>query len=232
MSRKTTMTDIARALGVSQTLVSFVLSGKNDMGISADTKKKVLQTAEKMGYCSGTVSKILKLGRCGYAALVFADAPGGELSDIVAGIYDGLSEFGYNLVMTNPAKITDIDECLQMALQKRVDGFIVFGENAALENRLSEKGVVFMSFSDAASARKCARMLCEAVLNAGDKKGKSDAKKKSAKSAGIKKASSSAAKSGKKRTSEVTIDANKQVADKTIGSTEKSVKKEDSIWLL
>ena len=59
MSKKTTMTDIAKALGVSQTLVSFVLSGKNDMGISADTKKKVLQTAEKMGYCSNAVSLVL-----------------------------------------------------------------------------------------------------------------------------------------------------------------------------
>ena len=73
MSKKITMTDIAKEVGVSQTLVSFVLSGKNDMGISTDTKTKVLNTARRLGYCSNAASQMLKLGRSGCIVLCFTD---------------------------------------------------------------------------------------------------------------------------------------------------------------
>ncbi|MBE6562092.1 MAG: LacI family transcriptional regulator [Ruminococcaceae bacterium] len=50
MSKKVTSTDVARLAGVSQTTVSFVLSGKESASISAETKARVLKAAAELGY--------------------------------------------------------------------------------------------------------------------------------------------------------------------------------------
>ncbi len=222
MGKKTTMTDIARALGVSQTLVSFVLSGKNDMGISADTKKKVLQTAEKMGYCNGTTSKMLKLGRCGYMAVVFANKPSDALSDILSGVCDGLSEFGYKAVVANPVKGADIDECLETARDKKADGFIIFGKNDRLESELSASGAVFVCLEEAEydKARKCAVKLCESVLACADDVKRKSASKKKQPSDGTKR------KAGKAKSHDKENSADSAASEVNVE------KKTELIWLL
>jgi LacI family transcriptional regulator len=45
-----TMKDVARAAGVSQTTVSFVLNGAEDMRIAAETRARVLEVAASLGY--------------------------------------------------------------------------------------------------------------------------------------------------------------------------------------
>ena len=130
MQKKTTMTDIARALGVSQTLVSFVLSGKNDMGISPDTKKKVLQTAHKMGYLSNAASKMLKSGRSGCVSLLFGSERDARSMDfaLVGSITGALDEYGYSLIIPGVPGRTDIAACKELFSDKRSDGFIVCGD--------------------------------------------------------------------------------------------------------
>ena len=49
MKRVTTI-DVAREAGVSQTTVSLVLSGRKDISISEDTKTRVFETAQRIGY--------------------------------------------------------------------------------------------------------------------------------------------------------------------------------------
>ena len=216
MSKKTTMTDIAKALGVSQTLVSFVLSGKNDMGISADTKKKVLQTAEKMGYCSNAASKLLRLGRCGYIAVVFASSFKDGLSAILSGICSGLSEFGYAPVITDPLGKVNIDDCLSQFRQKRADGFIIVGSDATLEEALTKGNAVFakLDATDAASAEKCAVSLCEAVLSCDKGNNKTAGKKKKA---SVKTVRRKAVGNHKTETVQIPVETEK---------------KQESIWLL
>ncbi len=216
MSKKTTMTDIAKALGVSQTLVSFVLSGKNDMGISADTKKKVLQAAEKMGYCSNAASKLLRLGRCGYIAVVFASTATDSLADILSGICCGLSGFGYAPVITDPLGKVIIDDCLSYFRQKRADGFIIVGSDATLEEALTKENAVFVKLdaTDAASAEKCAVSLCEAVLSCDKDNNKTAVKKKKA---AVKTARRKAVSNHKTETVQIPAETEK---------------KQESIWLL
>jgi len=49
---RVTMKDVARAAGVSQSTVSFVLSGTENMRISAETRARVLEAVEALGYRS------------------------------------------------------------------------------------------------------------------------------------------------------------------------------------
>jgi DNA-binding LacI/PurR family transcriptional regulator len=48
--RRITSADVARLAGVSRTTVSFVLNGREDVAISSDTRRRVLQAAEDLGY--------------------------------------------------------------------------------------------------------------------------------------------------------------------------------------
>jgi LacI family transcriptional regulator len=47
---RVTMKDVARAAGVSQSTVSFVLNGADDMRIGAETRDRVLSVAAELGY--------------------------------------------------------------------------------------------------------------------------------------------------------------------------------------
>lgn len=47
---KVTMKDVALSAGVSQSTVSFVLNGQEDMRIGTETKERVLKAAETLGY--------------------------------------------------------------------------------------------------------------------------------------------------------------------------------------
>ena len=164
MQKKTTMTDIARALGVSQTLVSFVLSGKNDMGISPDTKKKVLQTAEKMGYCSNAASKMLKLGRSGCVALVLEAPPKDSVLKLIGEINKGLARYGYSLIVPgNPEVGIDYAECKVMLDSGKVDGFIVVGKGEKLVSVLGEEAKI-ASVGESDNAEESAGKLCESIL--------------------------------------------------------------------
>ena len=59
-----TINDIAKQLGVSTTLVSFVLNGKNkEKRISDETTAKVLKLAKNMKYTPNYLAKSLRQGK-------------------------------------------------------------------------------------------------------------------------------------------------------------------------
>ncbi|MCF9243863.1 LacI family DNA-binding transcriptional regulator [Vibrio parahaemolyticus] len=68
MAKKITMSDIAAAAGVSQSTVSLVLNGSTSVKIAEATKRKVLETAESLGYKNKKVAHAL--GRPKKIALV------------------------------------------------------------------------------------------------------------------------------------------------------------------
>ena len=216
MGKKVTMTDIAKAAGVSQTLVSFVLSGKNNMGISTVTKKKVLDTARKLGYCSSAASSMLKLGRSGYILLAFAEKFSGGLELFMDTLDEELGKFGFMAVLSSPLKEADAVKCISMFESGKVDGVIVYGEKSTFTGKLEGAEVVFEYFCSSSSAdiSECASRLCERVLSCGDVGGKAKRRKKtSVRSARV---------TGQKTVSEKS----------TEGKTESASRKNESIWLL
>jgi LacI family transcriptional regulator len=74
MSRRKTITDIANILGVSVSLVSFVLNGKSkEMRISKEMTAKVLEMAESMNYKPNYLAKSLRTGKSRTIGVILAD---------------------------------------------------------------------------------------------------------------------------------------------------------------
>lgn len=58
-----TSVDVARRAGVSRTTVSYVLNGNWDGHVSDETRKKVLQAAEELGYSTHSSARALRKGQ-------------------------------------------------------------------------------------------------------------------------------------------------------------------------
>ena len=74
----TTITDIARRLGVSNATVSKALNGAPD--ISPETADKVRKAAAEMEYLPNATARTLKLGRSNSIGVLFVDKTGSGLS--------------------------------------------------------------------------------------------------------------------------------------------------------
>src|SRR5689334_12292567 len=57
-----TMRDVARAVGVSQATVSYVLNGKPDARISPDTRRRVLEAAARLEYRPNAIARAMAVG--------------------------------------------------------------------------------------------------------------------------------------------------------------------------
>ena len=119
-----TIKDVARELGVSYSSISRALNGKE--GVSKETRDKILETAEKMGYqpndlARGLVNKISKT-----VGVIVPDINNPFFGEIVAGITDASSENEYNIFLcVSGWSMKREKEYFNTLIQKRVDGIIL-----------------------------------------------------------------------------------------------------------
>ncbi|MBQ1408108.1 MAG: LacI family DNA-binding transcriptional regulator [Eubacterium sp.] len=73
-----TITDISKACGVSRATVSKALNGASD--VSAETTRKIKETAAALGYLPNAAARSLKIGRSYNIGVLFSDATGGGIS--------------------------------------------------------------------------------------------------------------------------------------------------------
>lgn len=130
MTKRMTMTDVARECGVSQSTVSLVLS--NSPRISETTRSKILQAIERSGYRPNTHARGLVMDSSRIISVVlpafehvFAEGYFGEL---LSGIYAGASEAGYKILLDlADLKFVRTQEYLNLLESRRVDGMIFMG---------------------------------------------------------------------------------------------------------
>lgn len=124
---------MARYANISGATVSRVLSGRTDLSISAETRAKVLDAAEKLGYRPNQSARALTNGRTGligfWMSLQYSRYRG-QVLDRMRTILGGTE-----LAMA----VTDVDEefawdhSFERALRVPVDGIIAFDNSASIE---------------------------------------------------------------------------------------------------
>ena len=85
MATRPTSADVATEAGVSRTTVSFVLNGRTDVKIPDDTRRRVLDAAERLGYHPHAPARQLAGGRSHILALVLRQSPEQIAADAVLG---------------------------------------------------------------------------------------------------------------------------------------------------
>lgn len=124
-----TISDVAKAAGVSKTAVSFALNGRP--GIAEMTKARILEAAAELGWVPSRPARSLSASRAFAVGLVLARPPETLRADaffptFISGIESVLSERGLALMLQMvPAHERELDTYRRLVRERRVDGVFV-----------------------------------------------------------------------------------------------------------
>ncbi|WP_062527756.1 LacI family DNA-binding transcriptional regulator [Demequina rhizosphaerae] len=119
-----TIVDVARAAGVSKSLVSLAIRG--DAGVSEATRTRILDVASELGYHSNALARGLARGRTQVVGLLVSDLANPYFADVVDGIEADAEATGLGTIIGHGRGSADVlarrlDEILDLG----VDGVIV-----------------------------------------------------------------------------------------------------------
>lgn len=103
-SARPTIIDVARAAGVSKSLVSSALRG--DPGVSAASRERVLAAAGRLGYRKNGWAQRLVSGRSNLIGVLLTDLRNAYHTDIVNGIEDAAA--GYGVLLSHGRRERDV----------------------------------------------------------------------------------------------------------------------------
>lgn len=119
-----TIKDVARELGVSYSSISRALNGKE--GVSKETRDKILEAAERMGYQPNDLARGLVNKISNTVGVIVPDILNPFFGEIVAGITDASNENEYNIFLCVSGWNPKIEkEYFNTLRKKRVDGIIL-----------------------------------------------------------------------------------------------------------
>lgn len=126
------MADVAREAGVSLMTVSRAIRNRGD--ISAATRERVLEVAERLGYQPSGIARSLVTRHTGTLGLVMPDVANPFFSDLASGAEDAAYAEGYGLFLCNTNEDRHREQAqLRSLFEKRVDGVIICSSRMSKE---------------------------------------------------------------------------------------------------
>jgi LacI family transcriptional regulator len=145
MTKKSSLADIAKSLGVSKTLVSLVVNNKGDShGIAAETQKKVKEKIRELEYEPNAMARGFRTGKTHTIGLVVSDISNRFYARIARQIEDYAWKHGYTVIICSTEEIVEKEiKQIGMLRDKKIDGLIISTsqDNAEYFDRLSETGL-------------------------------------------------------------------------------------------
>lgn len=124
MSRKPTITNVARLAGVSTATAGRVLGGYGYS--SQDVRDRVFASAEQLGYTPNQLARSLITGTTRTIGVVVGDIQSPFYASVLRGIYNVARLEGFGILLTGSDEILKQEiESVELLLSKQVDGLIV-----------------------------------------------------------------------------------------------------------
>lgn len=144
-----TIKDIARALNLSTSTVSRALRGSYE--ISADTKKAVLEYAEKINYRPNPIALSLKERRTRAIGVVVSEIANNFFSQAINGIESIAYNRGYHVIITQSHESHDREKVnVEHMAARGVDGLLISLSSESVDlsylSELHEKGMPIVFF--------------------------------------------------------------------------------------
>ncbi|GAA4801658.1 substrate-binding domain-containing protein [Olivibacter ginsenosidimutans] len=148
MSKKVSLKDIAKAVGVSTALVSYVLNNKEkEARVGKDIAAVIRKKAVELHYQPNQLAKSLKSGKSFTIGLIVADISNPFFANIARTIEDEAKKNNYTVIFgssdENAEKSLDLIEVL---VKRQVDGFIIAPTEGSEEqiNYLKRSNIPFV----------------------------------------------------------------------------------------
>lgn len=146
----TTILDIARELGVSKSTVSRALQG-DDRNVNKETKKKILELAEKLGYKRNELAVNLRKQSTRTIGIVVPEMVTPFYMNFITYAQKMLNRQGYRVTLAQSHEDPEAERAnLQMMEDYRVEGILISvchnRKNLNIYRQLIEKGIPLVFF--------------------------------------------------------------------------------------
>ena len=140
-----TSRDVARLAGVSQPTVSRAL--RDDARVSEDTKKRVRDAAQLLGYVPSEAGRALSSGRTRRIGLLVTDLDNQFYSHIIAPVHRELERLGYQLMLHT--ETADNETVAERLAANGLDGVLLATStvDSVAPLRLRDRGMPFVYFN-------------------------------------------------------------------------------------
>ncbi len=123
--RPVTRTDVARRAGVSSAVVSYVVNS-GPRNVAPETRARVLEAIEDLGYRPNASARALKLGLSETIGLVISDITNPFFSEYAHAIEGAAAERGLSVIFTNSAlAVSHEREVIHKMVLRGVDGLLL-----------------------------------------------------------------------------------------------------------
>jgi len=144
MEKRVSLKDIAKKVGVSIALVSYVMNGQEKAKrVGAELVKKIRQAAEELNYQPNQIARSLRMGSTKTIGLIVADIANPFFGHLARIIEDEANNFGFTVVFGSSDEDKFKSESLiNTLLNRQVDGFIIVpteGTSGQIRNLLRKK---------------------------------------------------------------------------------------------
>lgn len=140
--KKPTQSDVARLAGVSRATVSFVINGKDTTGvpISQETRKRVLDAVDKLGYVVNAGAQALRSGDTKTIGVYLPIYENPFFWQVLRGISAEAEVSGYKLLLAHSSLDVEQENQSVMELaEQRVDGLILLTEFKSLPDQIMDQ---------------------------------------------------------------------------------------------
>jgi len=148
MKKNVSLKDIANQVGVSVSLVSYVLNGHaKKMRVGDEMAQQIIETARKLHYQPNQIAKSLKSKKSQTIGLIVAEIKYGYTIGIVRSIEEEAKKNGYTVIIGNSHEdLALLHELIQVFITRQVDGLIIVAaEQSETEIRyLKKKEIPFV----------------------------------------------------------------------------------------
>ncbi|QJD96787.1 LacI family transcriptional regulator [Mucilaginibacter robiniae] len=171
LEKEITIYDIARKLNISAATVSRGLM--NHPSVNVNTKQRIVETADQMGYRSNHLASNLRKKRSNIIGIIVGNLNSSFMSNIISGVDSVLSKANYNLIISQSLDNIDKEVNIAQAMyNNRVDGLLVSlaydTENAEHFESFVKRGIPLVYFDRTFPHEQCPGVAIDNVKAAYD----------------------------------------------------------------
>lgn len=133
------LSDVATLAQVSPALASRVLNHHPSARAAPETRARIVEAAERLGYVPNIAAKSLRASRTGLIGLVVHDLSSPIYLDLMRGARAEAAAHNYFLVLGDVDELLHDDEAFNILVNgRRVDGLIVQGGHGEFDQRVAD----------------------------------------------------------------------------------------------
>ena len=132
-TKKTTIKDVAKEANVSISVVSYVLNNSEKKSIRSETKKRVIDAANKLNYIPNRIASGMRTRKSLSIGIVsYWEIEGSVFIQMLSGISRAASESNYSVVICNAKIGQDNYSYLDYFFDRTIDGIIFISPHESL----------------------------------------------------------------------------------------------------